>query len=53
MIRANAVQVAKFFQAYCRIEGCDYLGDQTDSYQEADAAREEHLNEHRAEEKTA
>lgn len=47
-IRANAVQVAKLFQAHCRIEGCDWLGDVTDSYQEANEARFEHLDEHRA-----
>jgi len=46
-IQANAVQVAKFFQAYCRIEGCGWLGDQTDSYREANDARQEHLDEHR------
>lgn len=47
VVRANSVQVAKFFQAYCRIEDCDWLGDQTDSYQEANDARQEHLDEHR------
>lgn len=46
-ISANAVEVAKFFQPHCRIEECGWLGDQSDSYQEANDARQEHLDEHR------
>lgn len=46
-IRANAVRVAKIFQARCQIAGCDWSGELTGSYQEANFDRQEHLDEHR------
>jgi len=49
VIRANAVEVAKIFQARCRIEGCDWRGELLGSYREANDARFEHLDWHRAE----
>jgi hypothetical protein len=50
MIPPGAVQIAKLFQPHCNVDGCGWLGDVTDSYQEANDARFEHLDQHRAEE---
>lgn len=46
-IRANSVEVAKIFQARCRIEGCDWSGELAGSYQDANGDRQAHLEEHR------
>ena len=48
-IRANSVEVAKIFQARCRIDGCGWAGELLGSYQEANAGRQAHLEEHRRE----
>lgn len=47
MIRANAVEVAKIFQARCRLDGCDWAGELLGSYREANDDREGHLEDHR------
>jgi hypothetical protein len=46
-IRANSVEVAKIFQARCRVEGCGWAGKLPGSYQDANADRQAHLDEHR------
>ena len=46
-VRANAVEVAKIFQARCRIDGCGWSGELLGSYQEANSDRQAHLDEHR------
>ena len=50
MIRANAVEVFKIFQARCRIPGCGWTGELLGFYQEANQDRQAHLEEHRQEE---
>lgn len=50
MIRANAVTVAKIFQARCRIDGCDWTGQLHAVYQEASTDRQDHLDWHRYQE---
>lgn len=47
-VRANAVEVAKIFQARCKVPGCDWAGELLGSYQEANHDRQAHLEEHRA-----
>ena len=49
-IRANAVEVAKIFQARCKIEGCDWAGELLGDYQAANFDRQVHLEEHRRQE---
>jgi hypothetical protein len=49
-IRANAVAVARVFQAQCRLPGCDWRGDPKSSYEAANMQRTAHLDEHRAQE---
>ena len=46
-IRANSVEVAKIFQARCRVEGCGWTGELRGTYQDANAERQAHLQEHR------
>lgn len=46
-VRANAVEVARVFQARCRLDGCDWAGKPAGAYQEANAERQAHLEEHR------
>jgi hypothetical protein len=50
VIRANAVEVAKIFQARCKLPGCDWSSELLGSYQEANGDRQAHLAEHRARE---
>jgi hypothetical protein len=50
VIRANAVKVAKLFQAQCQIDGCDWAGELLGSYQEANIDRQDHLDWHRYQE---
>lgn len=47
VIRANAVRVAKIFQARCEVTDCDWAGELLGSYQEANGDRQAHLDEHR------
>ena len=46
-IRANAVEVAKIYQARCKIPGCGWSGELLGDYQAANADRQAHLQEHR------
>ena len=50
MIRANAVEVAKIFQARCKLPGCGWAGELRGSYQAANSERQDHLAEHREQE---
>jgi hypothetical protein len=49
-IRANAVEVAKFFQARCRLEGCFWCGLCQPTYADANQERLAHLDGHRRQE---
>lgn len=44
-IPAKAVTIVKSWHAWCTL--CDWSSDNADSYQEANGARLEHLEEHR------
>lgn len=48
--RANAVEVVKIWQAWCRIQGCGWSGELQDTYQRANSDRQAHLDEHRRQE---
>lgn len=48
MIRANAVQVDKLFRARCHL--CDWIGNEHETFQDANSERHDHLNEHAAKE---
>ena len=50
MIRANAVEVARIFQARCRVPGCPWTGGLRGTYQAANGERQVHLAWHQAHE---